>query len=50
MCVDFVDEFVEIMFVALAKVDEGLDCLVRVRGDVLLAAFVDDLGGVSTWN
>jgi len=45
--VDFVDEFVEIMFVALAEVDEGLDCLVGVCGDVLFAAFVDDLRFVS---
>tara|TARA_R110002060_G_scaffold44781_1_gene56133 strand:+ start:202 stop:669 length:468 start_codon:yes stop_codon:yes gene_type:complete len=43
MGVDFVDEFVEVVFVALAEVDEGLDCLVGVGGDVLFTAFVDDL-------
>jgi hypothetical protein len=41
--VDFVHEFVEVVFVALAEVDEGLDCLVWVGGDVLLAAFIDNL-------
>jgi hypothetical protein len=39
----FMDEFVEVVFVALAEVDEGLDCLVRVGRDVLFAAFVHDL-------
>jgi len=39
----FVDEFVEVVFVALAEVDEGLDCLIGVGGDVLFAAFFDDL-------
>ncbi len=39
----FVHEFVEVVFVALAEVDEGLDRLVGVGGDVLLAAFVDNL-------
>lgn len=43
MRVNFMDEIVEIMFVALAEVDEGLDCLVGVGGYVLLAAFLDDL-------
>lgn len=43
MGVNFVNEFVEIVFVALAEVDESLDCLVGVGGDVLFAAFVDDL-------
>jgi len=42
--VHLVNELVEVVFVALAEVDEGLDCLVRVSGDILLAAFVDDLG------
>jgi hypothetical protein len=37
------DKFVEIVFVALAEVDEGLDRLVRVGRDVLFAAFVDNL-------
>ena len=43
MRVHLVNELVEVVFVALAEVDEGLDCLVRVGGDILLAAFVDDL-------
>lgn len=43
MGVDFVDEFVEVVFMALAEVDEGLDCLVGVYGNVLLAAFLDHL-------
>ena len=43
MRVHLVDELVEVVFVALAQVDEGLHRLVRVGGDVLLAAFVDDL-------
>jgi hypothetical protein len=47
VCVHFVDEFVEVMFVALAEIDEGLYCLVWVGGDVLLAAFVDDLVFIS---
>lgn len=41
--VDFVDEFVEVVFVSLAEVDEGLHGLVGVGGDILLAAFVNDL-------
>ena len=41
--VDFVHEFVEVVFVALAEVDEGLDCLVGVCRDVLFTAFLDDL-------
>jgi hypothetical protein len=41
--VDFVYKFVEVVFVALAEVDEGLDCLVGVCRDVLFAAFLDDL-------
>ena len=35
MDVDLVDEFVEVVLVAGAEVDEGLDGLVRVSGDVL---------------
>jgi hypothetical protein len=41
--VDFVDEFVEVVFVAGAEVDECLDCLVGVGRDVLFAAFFDYL-------
>ncbi len=41
--VHFVDELVEVVFVALAEVDESLNCLVWVGGYVLLAAFVDNL-------
>jgi hypothetical protein len=33
--VDLVDEFVEVVFVAGAQVDEGLDGLIWVGGDVL---------------
>jgi hypothetical protein len=40
---DFVNELIEVMFVALAKVYECLHCLVRVGRDVLLPTFVDDL-------
>lgn len=47
MGVDFMNEFVEVMFVPLAEVDEGLHCLVRVCGNILLAAFVDNLIFVS---
>jgi len=43
--VNFVDELVEVVFVALAEVDESLDGLVGVGGDVLFAAFIDDLLG-----
>ena len=43
MRVHFVHEFVEVVFVARAEVDEGLDGLVGVGGDVLFAAFVYDL-------
>lgn len=46
----FVDKFVEVVFVALAEVDEGLDCLVGVGGDVLFAAFFDDLLLLSVLN
>jgi hypothetical protein len=45
--VDFVHEFVEIVFVSRAEVDEGLDGLVGIGGDVLFAAFFDDLFNVS---
>lgn len=45
MRVDFVHELVEVVLVALAEVDESLDCLVRICGDVLLAAFLDNLSG-----
>jgi hypothetical protein len=41
--VDFMDEFVKVMFVALAEVNEGLDSLVWVGGDVLLTTPFDDL-------
>ena len=33
--VDFMDEFVEVVLVAGAEIDEGLHCLVGVGGDVL---------------
>ena len=39
--VDFVNEFVEVIFVAGAEVDEGLDRLVRVGGDVLALGALD---------
>lgn len=35
MDVHFVDEFVEIILMASTKIDEGLDCLVWIGGDVL---------------
>jgi len=47
MRVNFVDELVEVVFMTLAEIYEGLYSLVRVCGDVLLAAFVDDLAFVS---
>ena len=37
------DEFVEVVFVALTKVNKRLDGLVGVGGDVLFPAFFDDL-------
>ena len=39
---DLVDEFVEIMFMASAEIDEGLDCLIGVSGDVLSLGSFDD--------
>ena len=41
MDVDFVHEFVEVVFVAGAEVDEGLDSLVGVGGDVLPLGALD---------
>lgn len=41
MDVDFVDEFIEVVFVAGAEVDEGLDRLVGVGGDVLALGALD---------
>lgn len=41
MDVNFVDEFIEVVFMAGAEVDEGLDCLVRVGGDVLALGALD---------
>jgi len=38
----FVDELVEIMLVPGAEVDEGLNGLIRVGGDILALSFVDD--------
>jgi hypothetical protein len=38
-----VHELVEVMLVTLTEVDEGLNCLVGVCGDVLLAAFDGNL-------
>ena len=46
MDVDLVHEFVEIVLVARTEVDEGLDGLVRVGGDVLPLAALDDAEGV----
>lgn len=40
--VDLVDEFVEVVLVAGAEVDEGLDGLVRVGGDVLALGLGED--------
>ena len=40
--VDFVDEFVEVVLMAGAEVDEGLDRLVWVCGDVLALHLVKD--------
>jgi hypothetical protein len=37
------NKLIEIMLMALAEVDEGLNCLVRICGDVLLLTFFDDL-------
>jgi fumarate reductase subunit C len=45
--VDFVNEFVEVVFVSLAEVDESLDGLIGVCGNILFLAFVDDLGCIS---
>lgn len=46
MDVDFVDEFVEAVFVARAEVDEGLDGLVGVGRDVLPLVLFDYGDGV----
>lgn len=43
MRVNFVDEFVKVVFVALAEINEGLHGLVRVGRDILFLAFVNDL-------
>lgn len=39
--VDFVDELVEVVFVAGAEINKGLDRLVRVGGDVLALGALD---------
>jgi hypothetical protein len=41
--VDLMDELVEVILVARAKIDERLDCLVRVCGDLLPLASLDGL-------
>ena len=41
MSMYFVHEFVEVMFVALTQVDEGLDGLVGISRNILFATFVD---------
>ena len=46
MDVDFVDKFVEVVLVAGAEVDEGLNGLVRVGGDVLALEGGEDGKGV----
>lgn len=43
MEVDLVDELVEVVFVASTQVDERLDCLVGVGGDLLSLACLDGL-------
>jgi hypothetical protein len=40
---NFMNKFIEVMLMALAEVDEGLNCLVRICGDVLLLTLFDDL-------
>ena len=42
MVVYLVNELVEIVFVSGAKIDEGLDCLVGVGGNVLSLACFND--------
>ncbi len=46
MDVDFVDKFVEVVLVAGAEVDKGLNGLVRVGGDVLALEGGEDREGV----
>ena len=46
MDVDLVDEFVEVLLVAAAEVDEALDRLIGVGGDVLALRGVEDAEGV----
>ena len=46
MDVDFVDKFIEVVLVAGAQVDEGLNSLVRVGGDVLALEGGEDGEGV----
>ena len=43
MSVDFMDEVVEVVFVTLAEIDEGLYSLIGVCGNILFTAFVDNL-------
>ena len=46
MDVDFVDEFVEVVLMASTQVDEGLDGLIWVCGDVLALSSGYDRDGV----
>lgn len=50
MGVHLVHELVEIVLVSGAEIDEGLDCLIGIGGDVQLAGFVDDLGFLVSLN
>lgn len=43
MRMDFMHEFVEVVLVTLAEVDEGLHRLIRVCGCILLSALLNDL-------
>ena len=46
VAVDLVHEFIKVVLVPGAEVDEGLHCLVRIGGDVLSLRRLDDLDGV----
>jgi len=40
---NLMNKLVTVMLMALAKVDEGLNCLIGICGDVLLLTLLDNL-------
>lgn len=47
MKMDFMDELIEVMFMTLAEINEGLHGLVWICRYVLFLAFLNDLGSIS---